>query len=66
MTDTLLGFVPHPLSIVADILSKTLSTFPALVHLRFLVLSIWIHRRLTSKLRWYLNHRLVDQHRDRV
>ena len=61
MADTLLGLVPDPLAVIANIFGQSLSTIPDPVGI-----AVRIHRRPAGEFRRYLNQGLGDQHWYRV
>ncbi len=67
MADALLGFVAHPLAVVAHVFGETLArpSNPAATPI-FSLRDSGFTGGLPGKLRRNLDHRLVDQHRDRV
>ena len=64
--DALLGLVAHPLAVVTHVLGQTLRALPLAGDERLLLSRLGIHRRPACKAGRDLDHRLVDQHRDRV
>ncbi len=69
--DALLGFVAHPLAVVAHVLGQPLGALPLPLHAQLAVFGhlrprFGVHRRHAGELGRNLDHRLVDKHRHGV
>ena len=67
MPDAALGFVAHPLSVIAHILGQSLRAFPgAKLTMRRFRPRLWVDRRPAGKFRRNLDQRLGDKNRDGI
>src|SRR3989442_8162853 len=66
MPDPPFRLVADPPAVMAHVVRKALQALPPTDEEALILLSIRIHRRLVSELRRDVDHRLVDQHCNRV